>query len=442
MKNLRDDDKIVINNYTMNYLFSKSSNKNIKLIFKQIGKLLFSLLNMLIIFFIQKNLITKSDREKWVDLAYKIALPVLENMSKGLLHKNMSYEYSPNFHNGDKNVLFMECFGRLMDGISPWLSLPEDDTKEGKIRKKLHELALKSYKNAVDPNSRDMLLWNANDSSQPLVDAAYLAESFLRAPSTTWDKLDELTQKRYIKCFGIIRKIKPYYNNWLLFSGIIECFFIMFGKKPDIDKLYYITNTINGWYIGDGWYSDGPIFHMNYYNSFVIHPMFIHILEIMEKNNLKAPISSKLALKRMQRFNIFLERLISPEGYFPAFGRSIVYRVGCFQTLALSIWKYRLPDNLTNGGVRSALTKVLENMFKIKGNFNKNKYLNLGFVGHQPNVANTYSNSGSTYITSLIFLPLGFPDNHLFWTDSPKLWTSQKAWTGQPFPIDDNVSLK
>ena len=98
--------------------------------------------------------------------------------------------------------------------------------------------------------------------------------------------------------------------------------------------------------------------------------------------------------------------------------------------------------NLTNGGVRSALTKVLENMFKIKGNFNKNEYLNLGFVGHQPNVANTYSNNGSTYITSLIFLPLGLPDNHLFWTDSPKLWTSQKAWTGQAFPIDENVSLK
>ena len=33
-------------------------------------------------------------------------------------------------------------------------------------------------------------------------------------------------------------------------------------------------------------------------------------------------------------------------------------------------------NNLTNGGVRSALTKVLENMFKIKGNFNKNEYLN------------------------------------------------------------------
>jgi hypothetical protein len=51
----------------------------------------------------------------------------------------------------------------------------------------------------------------------------------------------------------------------------------MVDKKPDIDKLHYITNTINSWYIGDGWNSDGPIFQMNYYYFFVIHPMFIHI---------------------------------------------------------------------------------------------------------------------------------------------------------------------
>jgi hypothetical protein len=134
----------------------------------------------------------KSDHEKWVYLTYKIANPFLENMIKGLLHQNMIFEYSPTFNNDDKNVLYMECFGRLMDGISPWLSLPEDDIKKGKISKKLLYLSLKSYKNAVDPNSEDMLLWNATHSAQPLVSAAFLAESFLRAPSTTWNKLDEL----------------------------------------------------------------------------------------------------------------------------------------------------------------------------------------------------------------------------------------------------------
>ena len=391
-------------------------------------------------FFIKKS--HKNDRELWVNLLYEIASPVLENMSKGMLKKKMITEYSPIFDNRDKNVLYMECFGRLMDGITPWLSLPEDDTIEGKKRKKLHEWALLSYKNAVDPNNPDYLLWDAGNCKQPLVDASYIAESFLRAPEITWEKLDDITKRRYIECFEKIRLIKPYNNNWLLFSGIVECFFIMIGKEPDKKKMYDIIKRINNFYIGDGWYSDGPVFAMNYYNSFVIHPMFVHMIEIMEKNNIKAPISSKLAFERMQRFNVFIERLISPEGTFPAFGRSIVYRMAIFQTLALSVWKYRLPKNLKYGGVRNALTKVLNNMFKINGNFNEGGYLTLGFAGHQPYISNYYSNNGSSYITSLVFLVLGLPSNHPFWTDPAKPWTSINAWKGYDFPIDNELSLK
>ena len=362
-------------------------------------------------------------------------------MSKGLLHKNMILEYSPKY-NGNKEVLYMECFGRLMDGISPWLSLPDDNTKEGKIRKKLHKWALLSYKNAVDPKNPDYLLWNGKNTRQPLVDGAYLAESFLRSPEATWKQLDEVTKKRYIECFKKIREIEPYNNNWILFRGIIECFFILAGEEPDKQKMFDITKKINEWYIGDGWYSDGPIFTMNYYNSFDIHPMFVHILEIMENNNIKVPISSKLALKRMQRYNIFMERLISPEGFFPAFGRSIIYRMGVFQTLALSSWKYGLPHPLTYGRIRNALTKVMNNMYKNKENFNKGGYLTLGFSGHQSNVSNHYSNNGSAYITSLVFLPLGLPSNHPFWTDKSKPWTSKIAWSGKQFPLDKHVNLK
>ena len=329
-----------------------------------------------------------------------------------------------------------------MDGISPWLSLPEDDTKEGQIRKKLHEWAILSYKNAVDPNSPDQLLWDAGINRQPLVDVAYLAESFLLAPEVTWEKLDNITKQRYIESFQKIRILEPYNNNWLLFNGIIECFFIMIGMEPDRNKMYDIAKKINNFYVGDGWYSDGPVFAMNYYNSFVIHPMFIHMLEIMEKNKIEVPISSRLALERMQRFNVILERLISPEGTFPAFGRSIVYRMAVFQTLSLSVWKYELPKNLKYGSVRAALTKVLNNMFKINGNFNEGGYLSLGFAGHQPYVSNNYSNNGSCYITSLIFLVLGLPSNHPFWTDPPKPWTSINAWNGSSFPIDNDVNLK
>lgn len=101
----------------------------------------------------------------------------------------MQLELSPTWDGRDKRVSYMEAFGRLMAGISPWLSLSDDNTPEGKQRSQLHKWALQSYKNAVNPESPDYLLWEG--PTQILVDAAYIAESFLRAPQATWEQLDK-----------------------------------------------------------------------------------------------------------------------------------------------------------------------------------------------------------------------------------------------------------
>lgn len=381
-----------------------------------------------------------SDRQQWADLCYKIARPILENMSKGELKKNMTLELSPTWDGRDKRVSYMEAFGRLMAGISPWIALPDDGTPEGKQRKQLHEWAIQSYKNAVDPQSPDYLLWKG--PTQILVDAAYLAESFLRAPEATWKQLDKTTQQRYITCFKGLRVIRPAYNNWLLFRAMTEAFLLSVGEDADQYVLTVATNKINEWYLSDGWYSDGPEMALDYYNSYVIHPMYIEVLETCNAHKFWTPISPKLAIKRMQRFNTFMERLISPEGTYPAFGRSVVYRMGAFQTLAMAAWRFGLPKDLSNGQVRSALTKVMQNMFSVEGNFDSKGYLLLGFAGHQPGLANYYTDNGSLYMTSLVFMPLGLPATHPFWTDPAKPWTSQKAWSGKPFPIDGHQSLK
>ena len=163
-----------------------------------------------------------SDREYWCLLAYRMAQPVLENMAKGELQKNMKTEFSPSFDNRDRSVVYMETFGRLMAGIAPWLTLPDDDTAEGLQRCQLREWALAAYRNSVDPDSPDYLCWGK--AGQNLVDAAYIAESFLRAWDTLWKPLDDVTKQRYIHEFQSLRRIDPPYTNWLLFSSTIESF--------------------------------------------------------------------------------------------------------------------------------------------------------------------------------------------------------------------------
>lgn len=389
----------------------------------------------------KKKTVEKTDRQVWADLCYKISQPVLENMSKGNFQKDFPLELSPTWDGRDTKVAYLETFARLMAGISPWLALPDDGTPEGKQRKQLHEWAIQAYKNAVDPNSPDKITWLTN-TSQPLCDASYLVESFMRAPEATWGQLDEVTKKRYIEGLKSLRTIRPAYNNWLLFRAMVEVFFMSIGEDVDEYALSVGLQKMSEWYLSDGWYSDGPEYAMDYYNSYVMHPMMVEVVEMCKKQKFSTPISLDLAVKRMNRFNTILERFISPEGAYPAVGRSVIYRMGAFQTLAMSAWKYGLPKDLTNGSVRSALTCVMKRMFAVDGNFDDKGYLRLGFAGHQPNLANYYSNNGSLYMTSLVFMPLGLPADHPFWTAPAEPWTSQKAWSGQEFPEDYHTSLR
>lgn len=387
----------------------------------------------------KKKAVQQSDRQYWCSLAYKMAQPVLENMAKGELQKNMQTEFSPSFDNRNKKVLYMECFGRLMAGVAPWLTLPDDATTEGKQRKQLREWALASYKNAVDPQSPDYLCWGIG--GQNLVDAAYIAESFLRAYNTLWKPLDEVTKQRYLKEFAKLRHIDPPYTNWLLFSSTIESFMAKAGGDFDEYRVNSACRKVEEWYVGDGWYADGPVFAFDYYSSYVFHPMYLETLQAM----VDAKVNSRLdyqkyydrELKRCQKYSIILERFISPEGTFPAFGRSIPYRMATMQPLALMAWYQTLPSDLSNGQVRAALTKVLHRMFDQENNFNEKGYLSIGFCGNsQKNVADWYTNNGSLYMTTLAFMPLGLPADHPFWTDAAQPWTQVKAWSNQPFPKD------
>jgi hypothetical protein len=381
----------------------------------------------------------QSDREYWAALAYKMAQPVLENMSKGELQKNMMVEVSPTWDGRNKKVAYMECFGRLMAGMAPWLTLPDDNTPEGLQRKQLRTWALAAYKNAVDPASPDYLLWHKE--GQTLVDAAYIAESFIRGYDALWVPLDSVTKQRYIDEFTQLHRIDPPYTNWLLFSSTIESFLAKAHAPFDQYRVSMAVRKVEEWYVGDGWYSDGSNFAFDYYSSYVFHPMYLETLKNMidaKKSGwgIEYPKFYDRELKRAQKFSIILERFISPEGTFPVFGRSIPYRTAAMQPLALMAWYKQLPKDLPNGQVRAALTAVLHRMYDQQQNFNEKGYLTIGFCGKQPNVADWYTNNGSLYMASLIFMPLGLSADDAFWTDAAQDWTQKKAWGGQAFPKD------
>lgn len=378
----------------------------------------------------------KNDRSYWVHLLDKMAAPVLSNMSRGELRKNMTVEVSPQWDGRKKEVAYMEALGRLIAGIAPFLALPADETEEGQIRKRLLLQTQQSLTHAVDPQSPDYLYWGSPDSRQPLVDAAFIAQALLQAPAVLWEPLDAATKERFIYEFKKLRQIKPYNSNWLLFAAIIESFLLQIGEDYDTARIDTAIDKITGWYVGDGWYSDGEKFHFDHYNGFVIQPMLVDILKANIKRGRRQQKEYDIAYKRMQRYASFQERFISPEGTYPVFGRSSTYRVGLFQPLVKLALENNLPAEITPAQVRCALTAVMKQMF-IPETFTKEGWLTLGLVGDQQNgIADSYSNTGSMYLASYIFLPLGLPASHHFWAGPFTGWTQRKAWSGQPFKKD------
>jgi hypothetical protein len=380
-----------------------------------------------------------ADRKIWVETLTKIAEPVLTNLAEGTLRRNMPYE-TRNTQPGHQDVSYLEAVGRTICGIAPWLELGPDSSEEGQLRERFIELTVKGLKNAVDPASPDYLTFGGKSGAQALVDAAFLAEGVLRAPTQIWKRLDKKTQKRLVTEWKRSREISPGENNWLLFASTVEAALLEFAGEYDKGRLMYgVKRFRDDWYKGDAWYGDGKDLHLDYYNSLVIHPMFTEVLKVMDKHGIEGADFLPVQEKRLGRYATELERIISPEGTYPVIGRSIAYRFGSFHALADAAWLHLLPSSLSPAQVRSALTAVISRQIDAPGTFDRNGWLRVGYAGNQIQMGETYINTGSVYLCTAVFLPLGLPASDPFWAAPGRDWTSRKAWCGVDVGLDHSI---
>ncbi|MEY4382788.1 MAG: hypothetical protein RI995_330 [Bacteroidota bacterium] len=378
-----------------------------------------------------------SQRNFFVQKMIQIANPVLVNLSQNTLKQNMPVE-SNHGRQGIYQSTYLEAFGRMLTGMAPWLELGPDDTKEGQLRKKYIDLALKGLKNGVDPKAPDYL--NFHITGQSLVDAAFLSQALLRAPNQLLKNLDEETKANLIKALKLTRNTKPPQNNWLLFAATVECCIYELTGECEMSRIEYAIQKHMEWYKGDGVYGDGPSFHFDYYNSFVIHPMLFEILTFLKKKNIPSSLSLDIQIKRMVRYAEILERMVSPEATYPITGRSLAYRFGNMQALALVAQKKLLPNGISEAQVRSMFYHMIKRQLEAKGTFDAKGWLTLGIAGHQLGIGENYISTGSVYLCSEAFLFLGLPASDSFWQGNDEDWTSKKVYKGLEIPIDHAIN--
>jgi hypothetical protein len=362
---------------------------------------------------------------------------VLENLSRRELKRAMPVE-GPRAAERRK-FSHLEAFGRLSAGIGPWLAARGLDEAETALQKRWAGLAQESLDAATDPRSPDFM--NFCHGGQPLVDTAFLAQGILRAPSALWQPLDARVQRQVIAALKSSRAIRtPTKNNWVMFAAMIEAALETMGERTAADRFEDSVQRMLGWYKGDGAYGDGEFFHWDYYNSFVIHPMLLDTVAVLKEKGGPFAGIYETELVRARRYAEILERLIAPEGTFPSLGRSTTYRFGAFQSLAQAALMGELPERLKPAQARCAMTAVIRKVIEAPGTFDSQGWLQIGFCGHQPSLAEDYISTGSLYLCATALLPLGLPPADAFWSGAAAPWTSQRLWSGQSLPPDHAIS--
>jgi hypothetical protein len=386
-----------------------------------------------------------NDRAYWVHTLHKVASPVLRALAAGNLKVTMPVEGTGDSRYDRKHFSHLEALARTLVGVAPWLELDSSkitSPEEAKQQAELSELARQAISQAVDPASPDFV--NFSFSYQPIVDAAFLCHAILRAPTELWTKLPPHTQTALVAALQATRSRKPHYNNWLLFAAMIETGLAKMGAEWDHMRVDYALRQHETWYKGDGIYGDGPELHNDYYNSLVIQPMLVDILRAVGDTYPEWNALRKGVYKRAVRYGEVQERTISPEGTFPPLGRSLSYRCGAMQHLAQMALQETLGSGLTPEQVRGALGSVIHRSLDAPGTFDSDGWLTVGFAGHQLEVGEMYISTGSLYLATTAFLPLGLPPSHAFWSGADRDWTSKRMWSGGSAPIDhalDHVAI-
>ncbi|MET9275872.1 DUF2264 domain-containing protein [Kribbella sp. NPDC003557] len=325
--------------------------------------------------------------------------------------------------------------GHLLDSLVPWFTasgaqvrLPgrgswsgaDCDGLEGFARSFL----LASFRIAatggderlVERYSRGLVAGAAGDwprltpCSQQTVEAAAIAVGLHESRAWLWDKLDGAEQTHVVDWLSGFVGSRTWDNNWRLFQVVGEQFLASVGapfKQDDIDAG---LDRIEDWYVGDGWYSDGPGQNFDHYIGWAMH-LYPGLWTRMAGPS----ADGRLAVykERLRRFLEDAVHLTGSDGAPIHFGRSLCYRMAA----AAPYWMGALLDAtpLTPGQTRRLCSGTLRH-FVDHGVPDERGLLTLGWHHQFLPTTQPYSGPASPYWASKGFLGLLLPADHEVWT--------------------------
>jgi hypothetical protein len=268
--------------------------------------------------------------------------------------------------------------------------------------------------------------WNGNP--QPIVEAANLAFGLSISRTQFWDRLDEKLREQLADWLIHHATKHGSDNNWLLFTAVIEAFLRSAGYDVPKGHAQQDIDLFESWYLGDGWYNDGPISkktghgnRVDHYNSWVIQPFLWQWYQLTDQ-----PTERRERFRaRLAEFADTYALLFAPDGSPLHQGRSLTYR----QAVLGGLWTAALAGvgNESPGATRRLASGVLRHFTTDLG-VGAEGAPTLGRAAKEflP-MCQVYSGPGSPYFAGMGFLGLAAPADHALWTEPESPQPSERT---------------
>lgn len=296
------------------------------------------------------------------------------------------------------DVAQMEGLSRVLWGLFPLLAAGDSTPFSDKY--------IAAIKQGTDPQSAGY--WGeAGPYDQRLVEmAAYgLGLALLQ------DKLTErFSERELMNLHAWLNQITDATmpdSNWNYFAIMVQLGFKRAGLPYDQQAIDRRFAMMDAYYLGEGWYSDGPGRPKDYYISMAFH-FYGLIYATLSGDETRAKVLR-------QRSRLFAEDFIymsAADGASVPFGRSLTYR---FAMVAFwSAVAFSGLEVFTPGIVKGIVLRHLR-WWHQQPITDRDGILTLGFA--YPNLAmcEDYNSPGSPYWALKTYLILALPESHPFW---------------------------
>jgi len=358
----------------------------------------------------EQSPITGWTRKHWEEVFFVLIRGIIASASKGAARVYIPGPFTPHGRLADE----LEGFSRSFIMAGPWLGA----SKTGSITFEGETLDIaKFYQQGLltgtDPKHPEY--WGDVVSySQHLVECASLAWSLYLSRTHIWDQYSVNEQKQVANYLYQCTQVKYHPNNWLLFNVITNTVLKKLGMPYEPKQIEANLRTCNQMYLGDGWYQDGKVNQIDYYNLWAFH--YYHLMWVFLDGNSQPEIAN-IHRERMGTLMQNFRYFFAADGSIPCFGRSSIYRFAYLAPIALGLSLNCL--GLDVGEVKTMCHASLKFFFEHKI-LSDRDHLSLGYLHPCAAAVDAYSCGGSPYWAAKAFNIFLLPESDSFWRTPEK----------------------